>query len=437
LAFFEINRRYRELLEGEGLTTPEAILALPSVIIGGHPDRNVARVKIGSRGQAIAAILKREHRIPWKERLVNAWVGFGFISKSQREAITIRELQQAEINCPDWLAAGEDHSGRAFLLLRDLEDCTNLRAYLRNSSEASRRERRQFAEKVGRSLARLHNRGFSHGDLYSKHVYVNPRRGTIHLIDWQRARWPRFVSWRLRCRDLAALGATLEETLTGPCQRRACLAAYLRECKTLQPSRRTSFAGFAKRVIHCGTRLLRNRRIREMRQLEPAGLLQNVIWRDGEALCVTEEFDALLDDRMSDWLRYERLPVQGRNLEIGAEAPADLPAARLIFRRETRLWTGIATWIRGKKLISSSVRQAGLILRLQRLGMETSRLLAFGQRQKKPWCVESFILIQSTSRGRHSHLSSSEPDILETMAMPGFHQPAPVYDQRLPVGSNH
>src|SRR5207249_3324036 len=79
-AFLDVNPRYRELLKQHGLKSPEDFLALPAVIVSGHPDRNVARVKLkGPVG--ITAYLKREHRLPWRDRLANAWAGFGWCSK--------------------------------------------------------------------------------------------------------------------------------------------------------------------------------------------------------------------------------------------------------------------------------------------------------------------------------------------------------------------
>jgi tRNA A-37 threonylcarbamoyl transferase component Bud32 len=427
VAFVEINPRYGSLLAQEGLTTPDALLALPSIIISGHPDRNVARVRIGSGRQAVAAILKREHRVPWKERLANAWEGFGFVSKSQREAVTLRAVREAKIHCPDWIAVGEDRSGRTFLLLRDLQDCIDLRAYLWKTSEKSRREQHLFAKSLGRLLARLHDAGFSHGDLYSKHVYVDPQSRTIHIIDWQRAGRRRIVPWRMRCRDLVTLAATLDKALAEPRWRLACLAAYLRATKAFRSGRRISLAVIARRVVRRETKLLRRRRIWEMQQVAPASPKQNVIWRDEEALCVTEEFDVMLGEGDPDWLTYERMPPRGRNLELGAVCPCWLPSARLIFRRETRVWAGLATWIRGKKLISSSVRQAGQILRLQRLGLQTQRLVAFGQRQVKPWCVESFILTQAPAHSHLSSLGTSGVESLDRVCRPDARKPAPVH----------
>jgi tRNA A-37 threonylcarbamoyl transferase component Bud32 len=388
-----INPCYREYFADLGLTAPATLLALPAVIISGHPDRNVARVRLGTGARSIAAFLKREHRVPWKERVVNAWHGFGFVSKSRRETMTLQTLKAAGISCPEWLAEGEDDAGQAFLLLREFEYSTDLRHYLRDLSQAPRRERHRFAQALGKSIAQLHNGGFQHGDLYSKHVYVDPRNASIHLIDWQRARRRNFISWRLRCRDLAALAATVDESLAGPREQQACFVAYLKKCKSLL-RRRNSSKAMAKCIIKRKRALLANGKVREIKRVPPEAQGQNVIWRDGEELCVTEEFNDAVSDMYPDWLDYGKMLRRGRNLKTETRCPAGFPLARLTFRRETRIFAWFATWLRGKKLVSTSVRQAGALLKRQRQGVKAPRLLAFGQRQPAPWCVESFILVE-------------------------------------------
>src|SRR5262245_57018947 len=114
MAMLEINPRYRALLERQGLTRFEAFLSLPAVIISGHPDRNVARMTLETGPDSVGAFLKREHRVRWRDRLANAWAGFGLASKSRREAVVLRALEGTGVGCPEWVAVGEDGAGRAF-----------------------------------------------------------------------------------------------------------------------------------------------------------------------------------------------------------------------------------------------------------------------------------------------------------------------------------
>src|SRR5258708_6791023 len=115
MAFVDINPCYRKFLERQGLVEAGQFLALPGVIVCGHPDRHVLQVILGTGAEAIPGYLKREHRIPWRDPLANAWAGFGFVSKSCREAQTLQVAQRAGVGCPEWIASGEDDHGRAFL----------------------------------------------------------------------------------------------------------------------------------------------------------------------------------------------------------------------------------------------------------------------------------------------------------------------------------
>src|SRR5579871_2766548 len=122
--FVEIAPGYRSFFRRLGVTEAAHFLALPGPtphIVSGHPDRNVARVIFNEGEQPWVAFLKREHRVPWRTRLGNALAGFGFLSRSLREARTLQMLQREGLPGPEWLAAGEDGAGRAFLLVREIE----------------------------------------------------------------------------------------------------------------------------------------------------------------------------------------------------------------------------------------------------------------------------------------------------------------------------
>src|SRR5262249_13537604 len=135
------------------------------------------------------------------------------------------------------------------------------------------RQRRQLASALGQMLARLHARGVTHGDLYARHVLVDVD-GRIVLIDWQRS--GRATAGQRR-RDLAAVHATLDESLVSRRERLVCVRTYLGR------QRATSYQLSAiSRQAH---RLLSRRHVREKRQSTPAE--QAWLCLDGEALCVT------------------------------------------------------------------------------------------------------------------------------------------------------
>src|SRR5581483_1730970 len=97
MAFLEIHPHYQHFAQQQGLMAAADFLDMPSLIICGHPDRNVARVTIGAGSSALPAFLKCEHRVRWKDRLINALACFGLIAKSRREAALLGSLQQAGI----------------------------------------------------------------------------------------------------------------------------------------------------------------------------------------------------------------------------------------------------------------------------------------------------------------------------------------------------
>src|SRR5262245_44416753 len=122
MLYVEVNPTYHDTVTRLGLLTAADFLALPGPVLTGHPDRHVARVHL----DGIPAILKREHRVRWRTRWANSWDGFGRVSRSGREAATLRLLSGAGVGAPEWIAHGEDERGRAFLLVRELSEAVEL-----------------------------------------------------------------------------------------------------------------------------------------------------------------------------------------------------------------------------------------------------------------------------------------------------------------------
>jgi hypothetical protein len=387
MAFVEINPDYREALARHGLTDPEQFLQLPGVVISGHPDRNVARVTIGSGPQALPTFLKREHRVRWRARLANACAGFGPASRSCREGQTLRALRRAGIGCPDWIAAGEDDHGRAFLLLAEIRDAVDLQQFLASPAGKQPATRRTLAQRLGVTLSRMHAAGFDHPDLYAKHVLVRTTDLSIHLLDWQRTRRPRGLSWWQRWRGLAALDATLADTLATRRERLLCLRAYLAGSGATVPGWKDA----ARAIRRQAARLLRKRHVREVRSCpQPLGR-QGILWLDGEALCVTQEFWEEMAGRTPDCLRFATGPVTTATRRV------TLPGGRealLVQARRSQPLRWLWAEFRGRPLVSAEVRQAGVLFGARRHGQDVPRLLAFGQRCRTPWRTESFLLTQ-------------------------------------------
>jgi tRNA A-37 threonylcarbamoyl transferase component Bud32 len=403
MAFLDINPEYRTWLAAQGLATVEQFLSLSGVVLSGHPDRHVARLVLDEAGAALGVFLKREHRVPWRDRLVNAWQGFGAVSKSAREFRLLGQLRREGIGCPEPIAVGEAARGRAFLLLREIVGAQDLRAFLRNNRTISREQRRQLAVALGEAIAAFHAAGFDHPDLYSKHVLVCTCKNTctegateFAFLDWARSRWRRRIAWTIRARDLAALDATLAEQLASPRDRLTCLCAYLNfSLKTGTARNLPRLSQAARDIRRRSDRLLQRRRIREQRQESLAFGTQNLIWLDGEALCVTREFRTELGAHPPAWLLSGRgsagsQPALTREVVTTPRGRT----AQLVRRRTNRPLARLWAWLRRRPLTSPELDQAGILFRLQRYGIETPKLLAVGQRHRFPWHIESFLLLE-------------------------------------------
>jgi tRNA A-37 threonylcarbamoyl transferase component Bud32 len=393
MAFVRVSPAYRDVLARQGLASAEDFLHLAGVIYSGHPDRHVILVTLGDGPEALPVFLKKEHRVPWRDRLANAWAGSGLVSQSWREFQLLQTLRDAGIGCPEPLAVGEA-DGRAFLLLRAVEGSQDLRTFLHEHA-GQPRLRRMVARQLGQAVARIHRAGFNHPDVFSKHVLAHwdHARGMaeFHFLDWQRSRCRRRLSWARRWRDLAALDATLASDLASAGDRLACLEAYLGSCGKAGGSLRRAVRGVRRHTAA----LLRRRRIRELRQPPlPAGA-QDLVWLAGEALCVTREFRDALQGQTPPYLL---LAESVRPLQDVHRARVPVPGsgwADLVRRSASRPWRWLWSRLRGRPLPSPELEQAATLFRLQRYGLTTPTLLAVGQQHVRPWRTESFLLTQA------------------------------------------
>jgi heptose I phosphotransferase len=422
-----------------------------SEIVSGHPGRQVVRVVLGSEGASRCCYLKREERVSWRVRWANFLAGWGLVSLSNREAQILTGLEREGVPVPRWLAVGEDARGRAFLLLEGVEDALPLAGWLQEEPDPLRR--RRLARRLGEVLARLHEAGFEHRDLYAKHVLVQPATGAIFLLDWQRARRQGSLSWPARVQDLATLHATLADILTTPGERLACVLAYLREMGGSRLQIRERFHWFARLIETRAARLLRRRHVREKRQL-PLARAQAWIAVPPTAtgahqvpeaeLYVTPELDReavspgdLEPETVRRWLGLDHPHAQPEGkgsppqvarrwltlppslaLRAQKEVPSlalragdgpsralrgrERPGTRrgLLIRRlgsppglVARLWN----WLARRPQQTPEQRQAALLLRLERHAIPAPRVLVLGRRAVVPPTssrVESLLLTE-------------------------------------------
>ncbi len=373
--------RYERFLRRCGIDSSESVFALRGEIICGHPDRHVARVELGSR----VIFLKREHVVGLRTRFRNRLARFGWVSRSEREAMTLRALEEAGLPGPQWLAYGEDDAGRAFLLVDELSGMQDLTTLLSDNA-LTPDERRELAERLGHTLAELHAAGFGTPELAAKHVLVNPETLATTLIDWQSS--VRRPLTEAKCvRQLAGLNASLADDLATPRERLRFVWMYWRNAHSNQ----TSFAEFAREIAIDSRHKERRSSARDQRQLHPAPRL---VWLAEEAVCVIPELvaewpqpavcepfyptHAAIDEPTTQ--EHVTFPSGRRGL-VTRFTNTD-PIGRLVAAARERPWR------------SPSTVAARILIHLQRCGISAPRLLAFGQRTTSPMSAQSFVLYE-------------------------------------------
>jgi tRNA A-37 threonylcarbamoyl transferase component Bud32 len=264
----------------------EAFLSWAGILVNRHRLRQVELVCLDEH----SFYVKKQFAVTWKERFLNAWHGFGWCSTAVREAKILQMLQDAGVGCPQVAAYGETRR-QAFVLLKDATGMTELRCVLQQMHTEV--DRQQLAIALGSELARLHDAGFTHPDLFAKHILVSREGLTFRIcfLDWQRGRRRRTVAWPMRCRDLAALDATLHELLASDRLRLLCLRAYLQNsCCRAKPQARM----LAQRIRRIAMALRKKRNVRELAQLPiPATQQQFITLCEGRLLLVRSYYDQL------------------------------------------------------------------------------------------------------------------------------------------------
>jgi hypothetical protein len=123
---------------------------------------------------------------------------------------------------------------------------------------------------------------------------------------------------------------------------------------------------------------------------------QNLIWLDGEALCVTQAFQAANAGQVPEYLAYPDAGARKRGVSPwSAKVVAGGREATLVRRCASQPFRRLWAWLCRRAFVSPELRMAGLLFRLQRHGVRTPHLLAVGQRHTTLWRTESFLLTQS------------------------------------------
>lgn len=398
-SFAVIHPRYRQWLAKCGLTSPESFLALIGDVVCGHPDRHVARVELHSGVRPRVAYLKREHLVGRRTRWRNWRAGFGRVSRCEREAITLKRLEEAGLPGPHWMAYGE-HDGQAFLLVEELSGATELRAHL-DEFRLTDADRRLLALRIGRAVAELHEAGFGTPELAAKHLFLRPDVMAVSLIDWQSAphpgRTPAPVRAEDRYRWLGQLHATLADELATPADRRRVLWAYRRAVRMIRGTSAgvPKFSTFVKEIEHHARRVANRSSVAAQRHPVSAETPQRLRWLAGEAVVVTPELVGLWPKPVLGEPFYPAMPtptpVSGHREWVTF---SDGRRAVLIRFHTVARFGRLLAALRERPWRSPATAASRVLFHLQRHGIPAPKLLAFGQRFVSGSAAESFLVAE-------------------------------------------
>ncbi len=385
-----IHPRYRSWLAKCGLRTAADLIDLPGTIVAGHPDRHVRRVEIRSGHLTRTLYLKREHSVGLRVRLKNALAGFGFVSRSEREAIVLDRLETAGFSAPHWIAYGEDGSGRAFLLLDELSNHRELRELLADES-VFHAQRRKLAEQLGATLARLHDAGFETPDLAAKHIHFPVGSPIPTILDWQSSRSNSSHSALAGLAALAHLNASLADHLATPRERFRAARAYFKNQKPTP----NKIAPLIRAILARTVKFLHRSSIRTQRQTSTQSHDQRLVWLADETVCVIPRL-------VPEW------PTPVRSSPFYCNDVQDRPAVERLTHALGKRTTGtliryhsfdplgrIVATLRCRPWRSPAARMARILFHLQNAGVEVPQLFAFGQELSSVSQARSFLYVES------------------------------------------
>lgn len=379
-AFVVVHPRYRSWLAKCGLVRPEAFLELHGEIVSGHHDRHVMRVHLAQR----VVFLKREHRIGWRVRLRNWRDGFGFVSRSEREAGMLKHFDEKALDGPQLIAYGENDTGQAFLMVDSLAGSLDLRVAAGTVRQPGLRH--ELCQRVGQTIAEFHSRNVSTPDLAAKHVFVRPDNGAVTVLDWPSAKRDAALTFDGRAHSLAQLDASLAAMLVSPRERLRCLRAYCRR-QWGQPKLRAWVA----KIQSLQAGLAKRSSIRDQQCDASVMESQRLVWlAENEAVCVTPKI-AKHWPQPAVCSPYYFEPPGAVMVTACDGGPATLHRFRTFAPRGR-----VTAALSGKSWRSPALLMVKGLFRKQREGLATPRVLAFGQRLTGRFTAESFVLLRGS-----------------------------------------
>ena len=378
--------QYQLWLQKQGIRSASDVLKLRGEIVSGHADRHVVRIELTAGTRSRVVYLKREHVVGYRARWRNWRAGFGFVSRCEREAKMLQQLETRGLPAPQWLAYGCDEYGRGFLLVDELYGYVDLRALL-SDNVLSLEDRREVITHLARAIAELHSDGFPTPDLCAKHLLISRQTFAATLIDWQSAPANGTLTHQQIIASLANLHASLADQIATPQERIRFLIQYFRRLQQVPSTEDIQQLKSVMQQILLGSEKATQRTsIQLQRRITNEEQPQHLVWLADEAVVVIPELVECWPTPAIAAPYYPADPERER-IELTNGISGELirfatcsPINRIISTLRERPWR------------SPAANAARMLFHLQQHSISAPRLLAFGQRCISYFREESFIL---------------------------------------------
>lgn len=232
-----IAPEFESLFRANGLNSMEALLAddLGERLDkpGLAPWRQRRRIKLVAAGTTRKFFLKRfENPPPAARRLVRR-SGTGARTVAGLEWEWLRRLHADGIAAPKAVVLAEEfvhgRERRSGLVVEAVPG-QSLEQWMATWPTLDVTKRREVLVASARHIARFHEKGYAHRDLYLSHLFYDaslPAERALHLIDLQRVIRPRWRVGRWVVKDLASLNFSAPGTAISRADRVRWLRVYL------------------------------------------------------------------------------------------------------------------------------------------------------------------------------------------------------------------
>lgn len=393
--FLIVRPSKRSAFFSQGIENADAVFNLEGVRVTGHgwkTGRHVSSITLGEGKNETRAFLKKEHNPGFIKGLTSGSTGV------LHEARILNALEHEGIPGPSWLAVGKTRRGDSFLLVEEIPDTVNLKTYF--AEQRSRNQRKEVLRRLAWVLARMHTLGFSHVDLYSKHVLVNPETRMVFLLDWQRSFRLQDLPWNIRAGNLARLHATLDESILKPREKLAFLVSYIEATIDFShgDSNVPQFHLLALDIDREAIRLLNYRHVREKRNTQVTLQPQNWIFLEKENIFVTSIISETEKEFLNELLMEARkLGCNGKTV-IRKPLPGSENVLRLQYRSTSWMEKLLSSSLKSRKTKAPEYSHAAILYKVQRHGVSTGKILAIGIRKNKFFSQESFLLTREPAK---------------------------------------